>query len=584
MTLQERLLALVDSLGSWRLWLLVAGVMIVTPFVSIVPSSVGFGATLVGGVLAAAAMLTVAWLGWVLVLRHLSGAARLIAAPGIILLAAAARGAVLQQSLQAGEKAGFWILASCSTVSIAVIIGTLVKEGIDGHRNRLEKLVTEQRRLADVLAQAEQDLRLQQADAVSVVSTVVVAQFADVTDSTALLAADTLEQLASEVVRPLSHELAAAAPVWEPPAPPQGRPRLDWSRVWGTVADTDLLDAWGPALVMLLITPASMLIGGFWRGLALHLLAATVIVLGLSLVRRLSGLARGRRTPIRLLVSYALLVLGCIPAALVAIAFPEPPSNADEVVWVLIILPLVALLLSVVRAARMQQRTLEQETAAASRQTRWWISRTRMVLWWWRSLLARALHGRVQSTIHAAVHRLRLAEQQGNATTELVRSELAAVRRALPGVVMPADASRDVPAGLAALVATWRPIADVTCDLSDDAASRLGEDPICGDIALDAVMEAVSNAVRHGGAQQVEVAIGSPDEGVLSITVSDDGRGRMSRPDDHQDGLGTGMLDACALQWGFEDEAGRHVVWLELPWLSGDAAIGSVANEPARSS
>jgi len=60
------------------------------------------------------------------------------------------------------------------------------------------------------------------------------------------------------------------------------------------------------------------------------------------------------------------------------------------------------------------------------------------------------------------------------------------------------------------------------------------------------VAEGITNAARHGLAAAVDVtiAVDAPDR--ISITIADDGRGDAGGTP----GMGTGLLDAVAAEWG----------------------------------
>jgi signal transduction histidine kinase len=564
-----RWIAMADALGSWRLWLAVAAVVAITPLLSLLPVGRGRLIVLVCGVAAAIALLLVVWVGWWLLLRHLSGGWRLATAVPVVVLAALTRGFLLQALLDAQQYARYWVVSSCVTVGIAVITGLLLKVGVDGHRRRLEELAAEQQRLTAVLAAAEQELRWRRQESIAEVGAAVTTGLSSVPDSSLMLTADSLERLVEDVVRPLSHELAASVPTWEPPYVAVRQP-LDWSRVWGTVADVKLLDPWALAIVVLLATPPSIVASGWRLGVTMHLLMAAATIVSVLAVRRVAG-GRGRRlpTPIRLVMSYASLVVACVPAAAIAVTSPGQTSNAAEALWVLVVLPLSGLLLSAVRAARVQQRDLEAQAAAAAQQTAWWISRTRMVSWWQRAIVARALHGPVQSAILAVVHRLRGAQERGGDPPDLTFTALADLRRSVATAVVPEVDGHNPSVRLQELRDTWRLVADVEVTLPAEPERLLYRDPICCEMAIDAICEAVSNAIRHGGARSIEVSIRLTGAAAVRIEVDDDGRGM--RQDQRGHGLGTLMLDACALAWGFESQAGRNLLWLDLPLLAQDA-------------
>jgi signal transduction histidine kinase len=78
---------------------------------------------------------------------------------------------------------------------------------------------------------------------------------------------------------------------------------------------------------------------------------------------------------------------------------------------------------------------------------------------------------------------------------------------------------RDLPEVLAAAAAPWEGLVDIRLETSGEQPS-----PEATDAIEQVVEEAITNAVRHGGARYVVVQVeGSPDG--HRITVDDDGRG-----------------------------------------------------------
>ncbi len=89
------------------------------------------------------------------------------------------------------------------------------------------------------------------------------------------------------------------------------------------------------------------------------------------------------------------------------------------------------------------------------------------------------------------------------------------------------------------------------------------------DTALLCLSEVVTNAVIHTGApSEVRVALG---EGVLTLTVRDQGAVGGDRPDTTEDadlmrvhGRGLQLVDALAARWGFDLDAVGTTVWFVL--------------------
>lgn len=573
--------SLADALGSRNMWLYIAAFEVAVTLLSPFPGEVRRPAlNLAAGVIASAALLAVFAVGWFLVLRHLHGAVRVLAALPIMILAGIARGATLQFVLTAWDMsdlgmAGYrWrTLTAVLVVLLGVSTGALVKAGVEGHRTRLERLAAEQQQLALVLADAQEDVHSDQSGAMAQISATLSAQLGSVRSAAPAAVGDVLDEIATSVVRPLSHELAATAPTWQPPTPQVTRVNVDWSRVWGSATSVGYIEPLGPALFVLLFAPTSMLLNGFASGLVMHIAGAVMVYLGLWLMRTVAAGVGADLTPAaRLVVTAVLLALACVPAAALIWLYPatSPVINA---LYMITVVPLTALLLSFARAARVQRRQIEAAVGAVVDQTRWWVCRTRMVWWWQSGTLARALHGPVQSAIHVAAQRVRSAVDAATATPEFVEAALDDVRRTLTDVVTRGDAAGEVADEFSTLAATWHPLVDVQHAVTQAAAAGLAADVVCAEITADVVAEAVSNAVRHGGARHIDIAVDVRAANVITVDVHDDGAGWQSQGAESQPGTGLGesQLQMCALTWRYTAAPGANVLRVELPLLLPEA-------------
>lgn len=575
------------ALVSRWIWLAVASVEAVLPLISINPhDSRQPVLSLASGVASSVVLVAVVWLAWAAFLRYLRGPWRMATCIPVVLFASLVRAFCIQWLMAScaltplGVTLEFRIISSILMIGLTFTTGVIVSVGIDRHRARLDRLVAEQERLASLLAEADRDLRASRSEAIATVSAEIVAQFAQVEGSNASQAAESLERLANDVVRPLSHELAATLQLAEPPVLSDPQQHVDWTRVWGSVASVQALDPWGPAIAMLVITPSSMIVMGALPGLTMHILLAAAIAGGLVVVRSIAGgIASGRSTRLRFMAMYALLVLGCIPATVITALFPGPSTPLSELLWTVGMWPLVALFLAIVRATRLEQRRIDEQAVATSAQFRWWVSRIRLVGWWQHSTLARALHGTVQSTIHAAVQGLRSADLAGTAGPDLVEATLAGVRESLRAAVMPRDDATDVRTQLASVSSLWKLVASIEFRLSDDAERLLRTDPIGAEIAIDVITEAISNAIRHGGANNVAVTVAASSADVICVEVSDNGAGTSTSlvMTSQQNGLGSTQLDVCTIAWGRRFERRRHVLWFHLPSVATDSLTGFTA-------
>lgn len=76
------------------------------------------------------------------------------------------------------------------------------------------------------------------------------------------------------------------------------------------------------------------------------------------------------------------------------------------------------------------------------------------------------------------------------------------------------------------------------------------------------VSELVSNSVRHGDCDAVDVKVEAEDD-YVRVEVTDDGEG-FDLESPRGEGLGLFLVDKLARSWGVVDD-GRFTVWAEIP-------------------
>jgi signal transduction histidine kinase len=136
--------------------------------------------------------------------------------------------------------------------------------------------------------------------------------------------------------------------------------------------------------------------------------------------------------------------------------------------------------------------------------------------------LARTVHGQVQARIIGAALVLEQAERDGSAPDldALLDRLREACRRAFDQPESP-----DVRTQLHELATVWGIAAEVEIELRDDTAARLETDRHASEAIVAVVGEALTNAIRHGGARSVRIrASWEPMTSEVLVVVDDDGR------------------------------------------------------------
>lgn len=357
-----------------------------------------------------------------------------------------------------------------------------------------------------------------------------------------------LEQVAAEVVRPLSHELAQSMEAWQPPPENDFKVRL--------IAIVERATT-GRPLMPLATSMAGALM---FMGYALDRVGLWVVVgvlvfgaiswTGLWLGNRLlSALLRQGPLALRLLVVLIVLALvGLLMGAVMDVMLGDY-RRANLLLAVPVLYCLFGMTLALARAGDEELRLSIAELRRTDVDLTWQLKRLNMQQWCQQRRLSRALHGPVQSTIAASVERLRAGDQ---ADAAHMRGEILAALSLLNG-----DADEVWSSGVKRLKATWRRICEVRVA---ESSHGLDADPACAEMALEIVAEAVSNAVRHGHARSVDVAF-SWESRAVEITVTDDGGGVTGSGE----GLGTRLMEDCTLTWSRTSRDGFTTLRATLP-------------------
>jgi signal transduction histidine kinase len=367
-----------------------------------------------------------------------------------------------------------------------------------------------------------------------------------------------------DVVRPLSHTLALATPVvvqMGVPVESLGQRSRRWLR--SVTRDALTIDPYHPMITALVVTPSA--IPGAIRayGVVPGLLGAATIGAFTWVILNSARTLHSRRTAplgrwswVPAVVTYLLVGAACslVPVAAQLIrggTWIEGWASGGQVLFILT--PIAALGAAVV-AAEDRRRTLgERELQAAVTQAEWSTHRVQQEAWAANRLLARELHGGVQSELTAAALRLEAWSRKPDPQT--LDAVLDQVRHAVDRVndltsrgVEPPPV--DVRRALDSICDVWISLTRIDIDLHPDVALTLEQDQAAAVTVIEVVRECLGNSIRHGRASQVtiEVALvaGGAAGDAVHLVVADNGVGSSSAA---VPGLGSQLLDQICLRW-----------------------------------
>ncbi|MEY3733258.1 MAG: hypothetical protein RL347_617 [Actinomycetota bacterium] len=362
-----------------------------------------------------------------------------------------------------------------------------------------------------------------------------------------------LQRLSDDVIRPLSHELADEAPTWAPPTVSSGRIRP--GAVIDRASTGHPLMPLTTAFTILAIALLGIVLAYGWAisfvyALAVMASASALLWLANAVIARIGAWPTATRIAALVLM---LAVIGLVVGEGAQFLLPPRDLTFSLVAGNVALVVGFGVGYAFARAVSGELRDTLDELRTVDDELTWQVARLRLVQWAQGTRFARALHGPVQGSIAVAVDRLRTAPGE---QAQVLADLRAALARSLDGesiILSWAD-------GLEGVSRSWAGICDVVLVASDDCGHRLDADTACREMALEVLSEAVSNAVRHGKASRVCVSVRCSSDRV-EITVLDNGHGGEARAP----GLGTRVLDSCALEWSRDAAPGASRLHAVLP-------------------
>ncbi len=426
-------------------------------------------------------------------------------------------GAVQWLDATAATPSGIgWPARLLSSGALAIAWGIAISLLLDSsdrfhtrRRELLDEMVTAE---VERLRESEEALRLREALVASVDDVLASTreQLATVRISSA---ADVVRSAATDLVRPLSHELHEQAGEAYP-SPRLGGILRQW---WEHPRMPPLATA---LLVSTQTTAESVRNFGGVVGPLASLGYVVALYLFLLAVDRV-----GRRWPRWDRAVYAAGVVGALAMNVwFAEGLSPMPINAGDVlanVGISLVYIVVTSIFDATRQAReglieAMERDVDSEELRARALQREMADAV--------DDLARALHGRVQTRLVVCAAELERAARAGD--HDAVARALSEATSALEQAAQPTRASLDD------VLRGWSSIIDITLDASEVPASQLQRTDV-----IAVVEEGLANAFRHGGATTVTVTVGvGPDS--LRVQIMDDGSG----PSGDASGLGSDVL------------------------------------------
>lgn len=238
-------------------------------------------------------------------------------------------------------------------------------------------------------------------------------------------------------------------------------------------------------------------------------------------------------------------------------------GNTEAVLWATTILWLMVLLSAFLLAyskgvelnAERYAITLTQKTQELEKEIALFEQKLALEKRAW----SRVIHGEVQSALSAALARLQINENLEPYQLEMVKQDL---HRAKQNLINPPKQNSTFNQAFAEIVLTWKSICQIQADISARAQRAIDQNEDTRTVTNEIIKEAVSNAVRHGQAKQVNIKLDRIKDDILEIEISNDG---YKPQRDKAPGLGSQMLNELTLSWCLENKNNKTTLTAEVP-------------------
>ena len=468
----------------------------------------------------------------------------------IFMLAGLVRGATLLEfSILSGEfqegELLYRLVGGPLFTLVSLTLNAILASNYARHKEALLMLAAERLRLqvrsAGVLARVQQ----QQEELVAKVETLIrpaVRKIQDTfsTDSSEAVIGS-LRDAADEVVRPLSREVAEGSDelnFGSEPAAVRFKSALPKRVILGEF----LIPFWAATMTLGLLASSTVL-------LEEPLTALIVLTLIFGLIFGFGRLMQILTSKLEIPTPAAWLIVPLSYAFPLSAFFVLKPllnmqSTNAQIFTMLFFEFILGALLFFSQLVQLQRRETTERLEDVNKQLEVISSRLSQELWLNRKRMAALLHGPVQASLYAAAMGM---AQTSNPTAEYLAKVQRDIESALEQLNNPNRLeSETLVSVLNQIRDLWSDSVEIKIEIADELEQAITSEPLTCEATIELTRELVTNSIKHGKANRVQVSISSVDKSRFGVEVIDNG----SAPDpEAEPGYGTKVLNELSLKW-----------------------------------
>ena len=451
------------------------------------------------------------------------------------------------------SDAGFRVASSIANFSISALLATIAVGRIREHAQSVQKLMTDQYRLAYVEMVTKENLDEFEEKQVEPIKNQLLARLKLIKTQSVDQALLTIRKTIDEIVQPLSRNLEELISNWNPPEVKQTELKIDWKKAISTATRPEEVNVkLTPVILSLIGTPTmvnnfglvtgllvigqSLLTGYFLYGLVKNVISKLFKgSLGYLLILLTSGLIQGLLTLIwtySINSSFAILILA--PGAALVSGFFISLNN------------------SATNQALGVAKNIEKTTKDLS----WGVSRIRNEQHQRSRNLGRKLHGEIQAQFASAFLIIQNNQNDPAKAQAMVIDLASGLEKDVEKLSDISTKNQKLDEMIEKLKQTWQGVAVINFEANQEVIDNVDKDNLCSTALLDIIPELCFNSIKHGQASEVEVSLTHINPKTILLQVKNNG---LEGDKDSQKGLGTKLLDECAISWHRNREK-EHII------------------------
>ena len=441
------------------------------------------------------------------------------------------------------NNAGFRIASSIANFSISALLATIAVGRIREHAQSVQKLMTDQYRLAYVEMVTKENLDEFEEKQVEPIKKQLLSSLKLIKTQSVDQALLTIRKTIDEIVQPLSRNLEELISNWNPPEVKQTELKIDWKKAISTATrPAEVNVKLTPVVLSLIGTPTMVNNYGLITGLIVIIQSLLTGYFLYGLVKRvISKLFKGS-------LGYLLILLtsGLIQGLLSLIW----TYSIDSSFAILILTPAAALVsgffISLNNSATNQALGVAKNIEKTTKDLSWGVSRIRNEQHQRSRNLGRKLHGEIQAQFASAFLIIQNNQNDSAKAQAMVIDLASGLEKDVEKLSDISTKNQKLDEMIEKLKQTWQGVAVINFEANQEVINNVDKDNLCSTALLDIIPELCFNSIKHGQASEVEVSLTQINPKTILLQVKNNG---LIGDSDSQKGLGTKLLDECAISW-----------------------------------